>query len=116
MYDSPPVDRIPGNSGPGEAARLRAAALRLAAEMDKAGLYPSAAHAAMAADAVAISGGTGGEAELPSDVELEFEADEHGRVWMIRDGDCHIIGRVGAVSAEMRRFLAALLLGERDRG
>ena len=31
---------------------------------------------------------------------------------MIRDGDCHIIGRSGAVCAEMRRFLAGVVLGE----
>jgi hypothetical protein len=31
---------------------------------------------------------------------------------MIRDGDCHIIGRRNAVCAEMRRFLAVLALDE----
>jgi hypothetical protein len=60
---------------------------------------------------------SGGEAELDgdmrTDVELEFELDEHGRVWMIREGDCHIIGRADAVCAEMRRFLASIVLGDR---
>lgn len=50
-------------------------------------------------------------AELRTDVECEFELDEHKRVWMIREGDCHIIGRKNAVCAEMRRFLAAVVLG-----
>jgi hypothetical protein len=31
---------------------------------------------------------------------------------MIREGDCHVIGRRGAVCAEMRRFLRAAVLGE----
>ena len=51
--------------------------------------------------------------DLRTDVELEFELDEHGRVWMIREGDCWIIGRVGAVCAEMRRFLAEVEREER---
>lgn len=44
----------------------------------------------------------------------EFELDEHKRVWMIREGDCHVIGRKSAVCGEMRRFLAAVVLGEGD--
>jgi hypothetical protein len=48
---------------------------------------------------------------LRGDVDLDFELDEHGRVWMIREGDCHIIGRSDAVCAEMRRFLAGVVLG-----
>jgi lipopolysaccharide/colanic/teichoic acid biosynthesis glycosyltransferase len=39
--------------------------------------------------------------------DVEFELDEHGRVWMILAGDCHLIGRREAVCGEMRRFLAA---------
>ncbi len=50
------------------------------------------------------------EGGLRTDIELEFELDEHGRVWMIREGDCHIIGRKYAVRAEMWRFLRAMLL------
>ncbi|TMJ14642.1 MAG: hypothetical protein E6G94_09180 [Alphaproteobacteria bacterium] len=59
--------------------------------------------------------GEGTEA-APSDVELQFELDEHGRVWIIRDGDCDIIGRKDAVCAEMRRFLAAAEVGAVDWG
>jgi hypothetical protein len=66
----------------------------------------------MAADAAADTPRHPDEAELRSDVEIQFEPDEHGRVWMIRDGDCHIIGRTGAVCAEMRRFLTGVVLGK----
>jgi hypothetical protein len=31
---------------------------------------------------------------------------------MLREGGCHIIGRTGAVCAEMRRFLASVVLGD----
>ena len=106
--------------------RLLDATLRLVAELDRARCYQAAAYASMAA-AVLRDGATPGSGpgsappqderglqDLRTDVELQFEADEHGRVWMIRDGDCHIIGRTGAVCAEMRRFLAAVVLGRRD--
>lgn len=92
---------------------LRNAAMRLAAELDEVRLFKAAAHASMAANAIAegpaqlLGGG-----EMRTDVGLEFEVDEHGRVWMIRDGDCHIIGRTNAVCAEMRRFLASIVLGD----
>lgn len=42
-----------------DAARLRDAALRLAAELDGAGLYKAAAYAAMAADATSDEGKIG---------------------------------------------------------
>jgi hypothetical protein len=45
------------------------------------------------------------------DIDLDFTLDEQGRVWMIREGDCHILGRAGAVCGEMRRFLADLASG-----
>jgi hypothetical protein len=54
----------------------------------------------------------GAATPLPTDVELQFELDEHGRVWIIRDGECDIIGRRNAVCAEMRRFLDAAVLDE----
>ena len=47
-----------------------------------------------------------------TDVDLQFDLDEHGRVWMIRDGDCHIIGRRDAVSEEMCRFLSEIDFGD----
>ena len=50
------------------------------------------------------------EGDMRTYVDLDFELDEHGRVWMIRERDCHIIGRTNAVCAEMRRFLRAVLL------
>ena len=43
-----------------------------------------------------------------TDVELQLDLDEHGRVWATIDGDCHIIGRRDAVRAEMIRFLAEI--------
>jgi hypothetical protein len=93
--------------------RLSNAATRLAAELDEAKLYKAAAYASMAADAIAEGPAAGlSEAQLRTDVELEFEVDEHGRVWMMREGDCHIIGRTNAVCAEMRRFLATIVLGD----
>lgn len=106
------VSDEPLSTGP-VAVRLRDAAMRLAAELDEARLYRAAAYASMAADAA-------GEPpakvltpdEMRTDVETDFELDEHGRVWMIREGDCHIIGRREAVCAKMRRFLASVVLGE----
>jgi hypothetical protein len=84
----------------------------LAVDLDKLGLYHAAAYASMAADAVAESlRDPVRDNDLSTDIEVEFEVDEHGRVWMIREGDCHIIGRTNAVCAEMRRFLTTVLLG-----
>lgn len=50
------------------------------------------------------------------DIEVEFELDEHGRVWIIRDGDCHVIGRKDIVCEEMCRFLADIDFGECHSG
>lgn len=104
--------------------------MRLAAELDSARLYKAAAYASMAADAVGeaaaavMAEGEGGSRipELPqgrpagmtggaADVDLDFTLDGEGRVWMIREGDCHILGRTDAVCAEMRRFLAGVASG-----
>jgi hypothetical protein len=105
----------PPSYGPASIERLRNAAMRLAAELDEARLFQAAAHVSLGADA--INRGPAPEptaAQLRTDIELEFEFDEHGRVWMIREGDCHIIGRTEAVCLEMRKFLANVALG-RDR-
>jgi hypothetical protein len=105
----------PPSYEPASIERLRNAAMRLAAELDEARLFQAAAHVSMGADA--INRGPATEltaAQLRTDIELEFEFDEHGRVWMIREGDCHIIGRTEAVCLEMRKFLANVALG-RDR-
>jgi hypothetical protein len=48
-----------------------------------------------------------GKAPAGAEADLSFELDEHGRVWMVGDGDCHVLGRREAVCAELRRFLAA---------
>ena len=85
--------------------------MRLAAELDEAGLYRAAAYAGMAADATDDAPKRPEDYDLRTDVELDFETDEHGRVWMIREGDCHIIGQTHAVCAEMRRFLVAVVVG-----
>lgn len=82
--------------------------MQLATDLDEAQLYQAAAYASMVADAATRSGGHGNGNTPTAEIELEFELDEHGRVWMIRDGDCHIIGRRLPVSIEMRRFLAAI--------
>jgi hypothetical protein len=95
---------------PPTAAELRYAAARLAAEFDRARLLQAAAYAAMAADAARAA--PLGEAEMRTDVDLEFSLDEHDRVWIIFEGDCHIIGRRNAVCAEMSKFLALVALGE----
>jgi hypothetical protein len=92
--------------------RLRNSAMRLAAELDEAREYLASAYVSMAADAM----GPRDEAAVndnraPTDVECEFELDEHGRVWIIFEGDCHIIGRKDAVRREMWRFLRVLLPG-----
>jgi hypothetical protein len=88
--------------------------MRLAAELDEAELYQAAAYAAMVVDAIDQRGGgtNDNEKDMRTDVELDFELDEHGRVWMFREGDCHIIGRKNGVCAEMRRFLRTVSLGE----
>ena len=86
--------------------------MRLAAELDEAGLFLPAAYISMAVDGILAGCGPPEAEDMRTDVELQFELDEHGRVWMIREGDCHIIGRTHAVCAEMRRFLAAAVLGE----
>jgi hypothetical protein len=100
-----PIYRLP-NEG------LHNAALRLAAELDAAALYKAAAYASMVADAIADSDGETREPDLRTDIDLDFELDEHDRVWMIREGDCHIIGRRDAVCAEMRRFLRMIVFSE----
>jgi len=101
----------PPPSYPLPSQHLRNAAARLAAELDDARLYRAAAYASMAVDAIDQSGEEPEpDGDMRTDVELEFELDEHGRVWMIREGDCHIIGRTNAVCAEMRRFLNSVVL------
>jgi hypothetical protein len=87
--------------------------MRLAAGLDQAGLHQAAAYASMAVDSIERSAGEEIHAKaMRTDVDLDFTLDEHGRVWMIREGDCHVIGRTDAVCAEMRRFLASVVLGD----
>jgi hypothetical protein len=99
------MDQAPG-LGEAAADRLRNEAMRLAAKLDEARLYQAAAYASMVADAIDHSRGQPTNDNVAiTDVELEFELDEHGRVWIIKDGDCEIIGRHLAVVIEMRRFI-----------
>jgi hypothetical protein len=94
--------------------RFRNAASRLAAELDDARLYRAAAYASMAADAIDYSGGEAlSETDLRTDVDLDFELDEHGRIWMIRQGDCHIIGRADATALKMLSFAREVLHGRK---
>jgi hypothetical protein len=103
VFNPPPIPVPPVDE-------LRAVAMRLTAELDQARLHRAAAHVSMAVEAMA-------EAPEPavndnvfkSDVECEFELDEHGRVWMYKDGDAHIIGRKDYVRTEMWRFLRTTL-------
>ena len=100
MCESPPDPRFPRNP---EGPRLRGETERLAAALEAAGFAEAAEWASKAAAAV---GEVDAPGDLRTDVEVEFDLDEHGRVWMYRDGDCTIIGRHKAVCAQMRRFLA----------
>jgi hypothetical protein len=88
--------------------------MRLAAELDGARLYQAAAYISMAADSILPpaqddrSAGPGGAADA---TDLDFTLDEQDRVWMIQDGDCHVLGPSDAVCAEMRRFLVSVAAG-----
>lgn len=91
-----------------DGARLKAAALELEEEMEAAGFVLAAAYLSLAVKGL--------EPEMPSDwgrpakvlegEEIAFELDEHGRVWLVRDGRCDVIGLRDDVVAEMRRFLS----------
>lgn len=90
--------------------QLREAAERLTAELDLARLHQAAAYVSMAVVAMAKDPkGRVSDKKYKSDVECEFELDEHDRVWMYRDGDCQIIGRKNYIRTEMWRFLRVLL-------
>ena len=92
---------------------LRGAAMRLAAELDEAHLYQAAAYASMVADAIDNDRGKEVDGSITlTDIESEFELDEHRRVWLIKDGDCFIIGRKLAIIIEMRRFLSNTLTAD----
>lgn len=91
---------------------LRNAAMRLAAELDDAREYQASAYVSMAADVLGPRDEPADNDNRPfNDVECEFELDEHGRVWIVLEGDCHILGRKEAVRKEMWRFLRVLLPG-----
>ncbi|HLL31856.1 MAG TPA: hypothetical protein VK403_12750 [Allosphingosinicella sp.] len=95
---------------PASIERLRNSARRLAAELDEVWLYQAAAYVAMAVDAMAQDPAPGVNDNRPgSDAECEFELDEYDRVWMRRDGDCHIIGRKDHIRTEMWGFLRVML-------
>jgi hypothetical protein len=103
VFNPPPIPVPP-------LEELRATAIRLTAELDQAKLHRAAAHVSMAVQALAGAPDPAVNDNVHrSDVECEFELDEHDRVWMIRDGDCHIIGRKDYVKTEMWRFLRTML-------
>jgi len=86
--------------------------MRLAAELDSACLYSAAAYVSMAGDSIGRGGGGDAPArERQAGVDLDFTLDGEGRVWMIREGDCQMIGRTDSVCAQMRRFLAGVAAG-----
>lgn len=70
----------------------------------------------MVADAIRTDSETARDEDMRTNVELEFELDEHDRVWMTREGDCYILGRKDAVCAEMRRFLRTTVLADDANG
>jgi hypothetical protein len=89
---------------------LKAAAMRLTAELDQAKLHQAAAHVSMAVHAITDEPDPAvNDNVLRSDVECQFEVDEYDRVWIYRDGDCTIIGRKDYIRTEMWRFLRVLL-------
>jgi hypothetical protein len=47
----------------------------------------------------------------PVAIDLDFTLDEQGRVWMIREGDCYVLGPTDPVCGEMRRFLTSVAAG-----
>ena len=99
----PPVQVLP-------AEELREAAVRLTAELDLARMHQAAAYVSMAVAAMTRDpGGAADDRTYRSDVECEFDVDEYDRVWMYKDGDCHIIGRKNYIRTEMWRFLRVLL-------
>ena len=105
MSSQPPAYPLPSQ-------HLLNAAMRLAAQLDDARLYQAAAYASMVADVIRRDGEMARDEDMQRDVALDFELDEHERVWMIREGDCYILGRKNAVCAEMRRFLRTVVLGD----
>lgn len=103
MPAEPPIYPLP-------VEHIRNAALRLVAELDEVKLYQAAAYVAMAVDAMTQNSSEAVNDNRPgSDAECEFELDAHDRVWMHRDGDCHIIGSKDYIRTEMWRFLRVLL-------
>ena len=103
VFNPPPIPVPPVDE-------LRAAAMRLTAELDQAGLHRAAAHVSTAVGAMADPPEPAvNDNVFRSDVECQFEADEYERVWMYKDGDCHIIGRKDYVRTEMWRFLRTTL-------
>jgi len=103
VFNPPPIPVPPLDE-------LRAAAMRLTAELDQARLHKAAACVSMAVEAMAKAPEPAvNDNVFRSDVECEFDLDEHGRVWMYRDGDCQIIGRKDYVRTEMWRFLRTTL-------
>ena len=100
----PPVEAQP-------VERLRGSALQLTADLDLARLHQAAAYVSMAVTALEKGPArvAAGDRKYRSDVECQFELDEHDRVWMYLDGDCQIIGRKNYIRTEMWRFLRVLL-------
>jgi hypothetical protein len=103
VFNPPPIPVPP-------VEQLRDTAIRLTAELDHARLHQAAAYVAMAVDAMTTDPDDAvNDNKFRSDVECEFEVDEYDRVWMVRDGDCSIIGRKDYIRTEMWRFLRVLL-------
>jgi hypothetical protein len=93
-------------------AQLRDAAIRLTTDLDEVRLYQSAAHVAMAVDAIGRepAAAVNDNAGL-TDIECYFDLDAQGWVWMYLEGDPFVLGRKAAVRKEMWRFLRVLLPG-----
>ena len=105
MPEEPPLPYPPASI-----EQLRNSARRLIAGLDEVRLYQASAFVALALEAMALGPARAVNDDRPrSDSECEFELDEQERVWMVLDGDCHIIGDKGHLRTEMWRFLRVLL-------
>jgi hypothetical protein len=96
----------PPTSNSPAANDLLETAIRLATTLDEASLYRAAAYASMVADAIKLGAGDAvATASEDTDLELDFELDRKGNVWLIRPPGCQVLGCRSAVVAAMRRFL-----------
>ncbi|MGA9580440.1 MAG: hypothetical protein WBR13_00545 [Allosphingosinicella sp.] len=104
MPEEPPLEYPPPTEP------IRQAALRLMARLDDVRLHQAAAYVRLAVEAMAQDPAPAvNDNKARPDSECAFELDDYDRVWMIRDGDCHLIGNKDYMRTEMWRFLRTML-------